>query len=137
MDHGKGIASESSASIREFTKWTSNMEFRLLSAMIDEARLGNRVGGSWTTQAYNKIVTDLRQLGWVGITKNNVKNRQKTLKEIWCDIHDLFSGLSGFAWNESTKVFDVEDEVWVDLIKVNMTPLTIDIVKPQLTFKFK
>jgi len=51
--------------------------------------------------------------------------------------HDLFSGLSEFSWNESTKVFDVEDEVWVDLIKVNTTPLTIYIVNPQLIFKFK
>jgi len=41
MDHGKGIAFESSTSIREFTKWTTDMNFRLLSAMIDEARLGN------------------------------------------------------------------------------------------------
>jgi len=111
------------------------MDFRLLSAMIDEARLGNRVDGNRTTQAYNNIITTLRQLGWVGITKNNVNNRQKTLKDIWRNIHDLFSGLSGFAWNESTKVFDVEDEVWVDLIKVNMTTLTIYIVNPQLTFK--
>jgi len=95
------------------------------------------VDGSWTTQAYNNIVTALRQLGWVGITKNNVKNRQKALKDIWHDVHDLFSILSGFAWNESTKVFDVEDEVWVDLIKVNMAPLTIYIVNPRLTFKFK
>jgi len=137
MDRGKGIASESSGSIREFTKWTAEMDFRLLSVMIDEARLGNRVDGSWTTQAYNNIVTALYQLGWVGITKNNVKNRQKTLKDIWRDVHDLFSGLSGFAWNESTKVFDVEDEVWVDLIKVNMTPLTISIVNLQFTFKLK
>jgi len=44
---------------------------------------------------------------------------------------------SGFAWNESTNVFNVEDEVWVDLIKVNMTPLAIYIVNPQLTFKLK
>jgi len=93
------------------------------------------VDGSWTTQAYNNIVTALRQLGWVGITKNNVKNRQKTLKDIWRDVHDLFRGLSGFSWNESTKVFDAEDGVWVDLIKVNMTTLTISIVNPQLTFK--
>jgi len=46
MDHGKGIASESSASIREFTKWTAKVDVCLLSAVIDEARLGNRVDGS-------------------------------------------------------------------------------------------
>jgi len=49
----------------------------------------------------------------------------------------FFSGLSGVSWNESTKVFDVKDEVWVGLIKVNMEPLTIYIINPQLTFKLK
>jgi len=76
-DRGKGIASESSGSIHEFTKWTAEMDFCLLYAMIDKAHLANRVDGSWTTQAYNNIVTALRQLWWVGITKSNIKNRQK------------------------------------------------------------
>jgi len=45
MDRGKGVASESSGNIREFTKWTAEMDFRLLSAMIDESRLGQ--SGGW------------------------------------------------------------------------------------------
>ncbi|KAK8472235.1 hypothetical protein PHAVU_002G149100 [Phaseolus vulgaris] len=110
MDHGKGIASESSAVVREHKKWTTDMDFRLLNAMIDEASMGNRIDGSWTTQGYTNIVKSLHQTGLVGITKNNVKNRQKSLKDKWREIHDLFSGLSGFAWNPSTKIFEAEDE---------------------------
>jgi len=49
MDRGKGIASESSAGIREHKEWTTNMNFLLLTAMVDEARLGNCIDGSWTT----------------------------------------------------------------------------------------
>jgi len=45
------------------------------------------------------------------ITKNNVRNRQKSLKDRWHEVQDLFSGLSGFAWNESTKHFEVEAKV--------------------------
>ncbi|KAL2317188.1 hypothetical protein Fmac_031064 [Flemingia macrophylla] len=78
---GKAIAPDSSIAVREFTKWIEDMDFRLLTAMLDEARLGNRVDGSWTTQAYNNMVESLRQLGLIGITKNNVKNRQKSLKD--------------------------------------------------------
>ncbi|KAL2348929.1 hypothetical protein Fmac_002929 [Flemingia macrophylla] len=55
MSRGKGIAADSSITVREFTKWTDDMDFRLLTAMLDEVRLGNRVDGSWTTQAYNNI----------------------------------------------------------------------------------
>jgi len=47
-----------------------------------------------------------------------VKNRQKSLKDRWSEVHDLFGGLSGFAWNHTTKLFVAEDEVWSELIKV-------------------
>jgi len=43
MDHGKGIASESFAGVREHKKWTTDMDFRLLNAMIDDASMGNRI----------------------------------------------------------------------------------------------
>ncbi|KAL2337137.1 hypothetical protein Fmac_011583 [Flemingia macrophylla] len=116
MNRGKGIAPDSSIAVREFTKWTDDMDFRLLTTMLDEARLGNRVDGSWTTQAYNNMVESLRQSGLIGITKNNVKNRQKSLKDRWREIHDLFSGLSGFAWDDSKKCFSAEPEVWDELL---------------------
>nr|KYP50468.1 hypothetical protein KK1_027720 [Cajanus cajan] len=116
MNRGKTVVPDSSTTVREFTKWTDDMDFRLLTAMLDEARLGNRVDGSWTTQAYNNIVEALRQTGLTGITKNNVKNRQKSLKDRWREVHDLFSGLSGFAWDESTKRFTAELEEWDDLL---------------------
>jgi len=60
----------------------------------------------------------LNEAGLPGLKKNNVKNRQKSLKDGWRDIHDLFGGLSGFALNQNTKLFEAEDEVWSDLIKV-------------------
>ncbi|KAL2338267.1 hypothetical protein Fmac_012713 [Flemingia macrophylla] len=116
MNRGKAIAPDSSIAVREFTKWTDDMDFRLLIAMLDEARLDNRVDGSWTTQTYNNIVESLRQSGLIGLTKNNVKNRQKSLKDRWREVHDLFSGLSGFAWDKSTKRFSAESEVWDDLV---------------------
>ncbi|XP_068466573.1 uncharacterized protein [Phaseolus vulgaris] len=123
MDHGKGIASESSAVVREHKKWTTDMDFRLLNAMIDEASMGNRIDGSWTTQGYTNIVKSLHQTGLVGITKNNVKNRQKSLKDKWREIHDLFSGLSGFAWNPSTKIFEAEDEAKPSTAKWRVNPI--------------
>ncbi|KAL2340178.1 hypothetical protein Fmac_008118 [Flemingia macrophylla] len=116
MNRGNAIAPDSSIAVREFTKWIDEMDFCLLSAMLDEARLGNRVDGSWITQAYNKMVESLRQSGLIGITKNNVKNRQKSLKDRWREVHDLFSGLSGFVWDESTKRFSAEPEVWDELL---------------------
>ncbi|ESW30631.1 hypothetical protein PHAVU_002G169500 [Phaseolus vulgaris] len=117
MDRGKNVASNSSGSYREFTKWTTKMDLILLNAMIDEVRKGCRIDGSWTTQGYTNIVMALNEAGLSGLKKNNVKNRQKSLKDRWREIHDLFGGLSGFAWNQTTKLFEAEDEVWSELIK--------------------
>jgi len=101
MDRGKGTASESSTGIREHKKWTFDMDFQLLNAMIDEASMGNRIDGSWTTMGYTNILKSLHQSGLVRITKNNVKNMLKSLKDKWHKIHDLFSGLSSFACNQT------------------------------------
>ncbi|XP_068483377.1 uncharacterized protein [Phaseolus vulgaris] len=117
MDRGKNVASNSSGSYREFTKWTTEMDLILLNAIIDEVRKGCRIDGSWTTQGYTNIVMALNEAGLSGLKKNNVKNRQKSLKDRWREIHDLFGGLSGFAWNQTTKLFEAEDEVWSELIK--------------------
>ena len=118
MNWGKNVASNSSGSYREFTKWTTKMDLILLNAMIDEVWKGCRIDGSWTSQGYTNIVMALNEAGLPGLKKNNVKNRQKSLKDGWRDIHDLFGGLSGFALNQNTKLFEAEDEVWSDLIKV-------------------
>ncbi|KOM56753.1 hypothetical protein LR48_Vigan10g264500 [Vigna angularis] len=116
MNRGKATAIESSTPTREFMKWTEDMDSRLLHSMIEESRIGNRVDESWTSQAYSNIVDHLHSSGYVAITKNNVKNRQKVLKDKWREVHDLFSGLSGFAWNPVSMTFQAEDDVWMDLI---------------------
>ncbi|KAL2339001.1 hypothetical protein Fmac_013447 [Flemingia macrophylla] len=108
MNRGKAIAPESSIAVRKFTKWTDEMDFRLLSAMLDEARLGNRVDGSWTTQAYNNMVESLRQSGLIGITKNNVKNRQKSLKDRWRETKP-----SAAKWRVNPiRYYDLMEELW-------------------------
>jgi len=45
MDRKKGIALESSVGIWEHKKRTTDMDFLLLNAMIDEAFMGNRIDG--------------------------------------------------------------------------------------------
>lgn len=46
MNSIKAIVPDFSTPIREFTKLTMDMDFQLLSIMIDEVRLGNRVDDS-------------------------------------------------------------------------------------------
>jgi len=116
MNSRKGVGTGSSARLREFTE---EMDERLLNARIKENRIKNMVDGIWITQTYSNIVNNLHQLGYVGVMKNNVKIRKNVLKEKWNKVHDLFSSLSQFAWNAISLRFEVNDKVWVNLIKVN------------------
>jgi len=63
MDRGKNVVAVSSGNLREFTKWTTNVDLALLSAVVEEAQRGSRVDGSWTTQGYNNIVMTLNEVG--------------------------------------------------------------------------
>ncbi|ESW15732.1 hypothetical protein PHAVU_007G097400 [Phaseolus vulgaris] len=103
MDCSKNVQLSSSTGLTQTTKWTTNMDVILLNAMVDEAPRGSRIDGSWTTQGYNNIVLALHEVKRPTITKNSVKNRQKCLKGRWREVHELFSGLSGF---------DLMGELW-------------------------
>ncbi|ESW34050.1 hypothetical protein PHAVU_001G120000 [Phaseolus vulgaris] len=100
IDRAKNVVAVSSGNLREFTKWIANMDLALLSSMGD-----------------NNIVMALHKVGMHTITKNHVKYRQKSLKNRWREVHDLFSSLSGFAWNQNSNKFEAEDEVWDSLIQ--------------------
>jgi len=118
MNRDKNVVTDSLGGYREFTKWTTKMNLILLNAMVEDARRGSRIGDSWITQGYTNIVMTLHETKLSVIKKNHIKNRQKSLKDRGREVHDLFGGLSGFAWNHTTKRFEVGDEVWNDLIKV-------------------
>ncbi|KOM46953.1 hypothetical protein LR48_Vigan07g065700 [Vigna angularis] len=80
MDRGNGATIESSAGTREFIKWTEDMDARLLHSMIEETRLGNRIDGSWTTQAYNNMVQYLHSCGYVNSKPSATKWRVNSIR---------------------------------------------------------
>ncbi|KAJ8625692.1 hypothetical protein MRB53_034222 [Persea americana] len=51
------------------------------------------------------------------LEKAHVKNRVKTLKKKFAECKDLFHGLSGFAWNAETCMFEATHEVWMAFIQ--------------------
>lgn len=42
------------------------------------------------------------------------------MKDRWREVHGLFKGTGGFTWSSITKMFEVEDEVWEQLIAVSV-----------------
>ena len=105
---------------RETFFWTSHMDDAFIQAMLKEQDKGNRVDGTFTSQAYANMVDELSKTLNKDFNKNHLKNRLKTLKDHFAQCYDIFRGvsLSGFAWNSKTKLFEAEDEVWEALIAI-------------------
>lgn len=74
MRKRKVQVSDNSQPVREMLRWTDEMDNHLLNAMVEETRAGNsRIDGSWTLQAYTKIVQTLRDSGLTDVTKKSCK----------------------------------------------------------------
>ncbi|KAK2650772.1 hypothetical protein Ddye_018261 [Dipteronia dyeriana] len=101
--------------------WTPQMDDRLIDTLYTQHAQGNRVGGNFTSKAYENIVLELREKLGKNIDKDKVKNRMKSLKTNFSECYDLFNkgALSGFAWNSVTKIWSAEPEVWENLLEAN------------------
>ncbi|KAF5777987.1 putative Myb/SANT-like domain-containing protein [Helianthus annuus] len=113
---------------KEQLKWTEIMDNAFIQAMITQQDKGNRINGTFTTQAYANMIEELttklpRDIIKMEITKNHLRNRLKTLKIRFSQWYDMFRGtsLSGFSWNPDTQLIEAEDEVWNKLIEVIKT----------------
>ncbi|GMP96788.1 hypothetical protein CsSME_00045281 [Camellia sinensis var. sinensis] len=87
------------------------MDDALIDALYHQHVEGNRVNGTFTTSAYDKIVKELHEMYNLDLDKAKVKNRLKTIKEHFAECYDLFKHTSGFAWSPVTRMFTAEPEV--------------------------
>ena len=95
------------------------MDQILLDELIHQVMKGNRVNGQFTTSSVAEVVDIVRTTTQIDIIdKERVRNRMKTLKRTFGEAYDAFKGLSGFGWNPITELFEAEDYVWNELIKV-------------------
>ncbi|XP_074374398.1 uncharacterized protein LOC141714799 [Apium graveolens] len=101
--------------------WTPQMDEFFLQAMLTQQYHGNRIDGTFTSTAYTNMVNELHEKLNMNFSKSHLKNRLKTLKDHFAQYYDLFRGvgLSGFAWNSETKLFEADNEVWDSLIEVS------------------
>lgn len=99
--------------------WTQEMDNALIDAFLNQLNVGNKVGGSFTSKAYEAITHELQEKFERPFAKEKVKSRWKLIKKNFAKCYDLFkNGLSGFAWDQTTKRWCAEREVWQKLIEV-------------------
>ena len=77
------IKQEAGGSEKEQVKWSEIMDYAYIQAMIKQQETGNRVNGSFTPTAYAQMVEELNTNHQMDITKSHLKNRYKSLKNIF------------------------------------------------------
>lgn len=94
--------------------WTHAMEEKLIDALLHQTRIGNRVGGTFTTLAYEEILKELLQsFQDKPIDKEKVKNRMKYMKSKFTNYYDILKKyMSGFSWSPITGLSDAKQKVW-------------------------
>ncbi|XP_031482750.1 uncharacterized protein LOC116252544 [Nymphaea colorata] len=101
-------------------QWSQSMDDVLIDALLLQQIIGNRVNDTFTTTAYDNVVTELNDKLGKMLTKDHIKNRMKTLKSNFSSCYDIFkSGLSGFSIDSKTNMWTAEPEVWKPLIEAN------------------
>lgn len=95
------------------------MDQILIDALLHQVTKGNRANNQFTSIGFDEVVHEVcTKTRMDSIDKDKVKNSIKTLKRSFVEAHDLFRDLRGFEWNPITKLFEADNEMWNDLIKV-------------------
>ncbi|XP_077234683.1 uncharacterized protein LOC143876886 [Tasmannia lanceolata] len=99
--------------------WTSRMDNVFLGELIEQMKLGRKVGGSFIELAWAKVEERMREKCDKNITIENCKNRLRTLKKHYVLVKSI-TELSGFGWNSQSCMVVAEDAVWDDYIMAHL-----------------
>ncbi|XP_078168538.1 uncharacterized protein LOC144563044 [Carex rostrata] len=105
----------------EFLHWNTAMDGYLIDAFVHQNEIGNRVGGTFTSKAYDNVLSELSTVfPEKKIDKERIKNRIKYIKKGFGPCYDIFkNGLSGFSWDPLNSMWCAEPEVWDKLVEAH------------------
>lgn len=83
------------------------MNNALIDAFVHQVSAGNKLGGTFTSIAYTNITKEMSEKFQRSFDKEKVKDRWKLVKRNFTKCHDIFNGMSGFAWKSDTHMWDV------------------------------
>ncbi|XVE60333.1 hypothetical protein DITRI_Ditri05aG0120600 [Diplodiscus trichospermus] len=126
LDMGNENASKGNSVLN----WSKPMDDTLVDAYLHQDIISNKVGGSFTSHAFDNILKDLKEnFPDKPINKDKIKNRMKHIKKNWFPCYDLLkNGMSGFGWDPIAEMFTVELEVWQQLIQCKKSKIDQEVL---------
>ncbi|KAG6503365.1 hypothetical protein ZIOFF_035677 [Zingiber officinale] len=96
---------------RDVLKWTEEMDRIFIDAILEQQVNGNRIGDTFTSTAYKDMVVICNEKIEIPLTKDNLKNRIKTLKSHFNSCYDLFKNASGVQWHAKSRRFEANPSI--------------------------
>ncbi|KAG6478537.1 hypothetical protein ZIOFF_061980 [Zingiber officinale] len=93
---------------RDVIKWTEEMDRIFIDAMLEQVN-GNRIGDPFISTTYKDMAVICSENIEILVTKDNLKNRIKTLKSHFDSCYDLFKNASGVRWHAESRRFEAEE----------------------------
>lgn len=103
---------------RTRTYWTPIMERYFIDLMLEQMHRGNRVGHTFSKQAWTDMLTVFNAKFGSQYDKDVLKSRYTNLWKQFSDVKNLL-GQSGFSWDESRQMVVADDYVWNAYIKAH------------------
>ncbi|XP_077217841.1 uncharacterized protein LOC143852339 [Tasmannia lanceolata] len=98
--------------------WNGAMDGVLLAALKNQIAEGQKTSAGFKECAYNAVAHEVSDVLKKTLTKDNVKNRLKTLKTTYRTLNSIIN-LSGFGWDETLCKISVDEEVKNDYLKMH------------------
>ncbi|XP_076938121.1 L10-interacting MYB domain-containing protein-like, partial [Bidens hawaiensis] len=99
------------------TIWTLEMDRYFIDLMLEQVEKGNRIDDHlFSKRAWKHMTTLFNAKFKFQYEKDVLKNRHKTLRNIYKAIHNLLS-INGFSWDHTRHMVTADNNIWDDYIK--------------------
>ncbi|GAB2287099.1 hypothetical protein Dimus_021483 [Dionaea muscipula] len=98
--------------------WTEGMDRCLCDILMEQVKLGNKVGKVFRPHAYAAAVAALNDKFDLDFTKENVKSRLKTWRKLYSLVKEALSH-DGFEWDKDQKMVLADGNAWNKYIKAH------------------
>lgn len=100
------------------------MDRCFIDLMVEQVKKGSKLGQTFTTPAWNDMVTVFNRIFKSHHDKDVLKNRFKHFRRQYKDIDKLLQQ-NGFSWDDTREMVAAEDSKWDAYTEVNYSTLMI------------
>jgi hypothetical protein len=92
----------------------------LLNILKEQTLNGGKDGTGYTKKAWREILEQFNKSKVDKLELQQIKNRHKYYRSCYATMDRLLK-LTEFGWDDEDKMIKADDEVWEDLISVNLS----------------